>query len=366
MTFCGTVPTYRVEFTQDELDELANVMPAELAFKETDHSLLAGRTLQMCVWDAQDIESPDVNPDPASRTELVAIHFPFTLFGETFVQYYSAAVAEGIWSHCQNVAALFGIDVSADDAQNFMHPVHRFVECTYNLGKKPTPLILRPPGYLRRPEYPGWLRMFIRHCCTLLLASWFSPNGTDCLPLAFGFVEENALARPLHPDGGRRYLDDFLQITFIQLPNGKIAATAQPSLRWMINRHSNARQMHPVFLLDADVEYVLGSDNSDADSVPDSQSTEISTLVVDNSDAFSVPSSQPDSVPESDSEADSETVSEGDLQQSTFNFSALASSRDRPGGPGLSGLGPFAPMCAEVHLYPVDPVHNRSIITPSI
>ncbi len=43
-------------------------------------------------------------------------------------------------------------------------------------------------------------------------------------------------------------------------------------------------------------------------------------------------------------------MSEGNLEQSTFNFSALAASRDRPGGPGLSGLGPFARMCAEVHL----------------
>jgi hypothetical protein len=187
-----------------------------------------------------------------------------------------------------------------------------------------------------------------------------SPKGTNCLPLAFGFVEENALgtgrfkamgfAWPLHPDGGRRYPDDFLQITFIQLPNGKIAATAQPSLRWVLNRHSNARPMHPVFLLDADVEYDL---DSDADSVPDSQSTEISTLVVTDSDAFSVPDSQPDSVPESDSEADSEPVSEGNLVLSTYNLSALAASPvtpDRPGGPGVSGLGPFARMCAEVHL----------------
>jgi hypothetical protein len=363
MTFSSTEPEYLVEFSQDELDELAHIMPAELAFKETDHSLLAGRTLQMCVWDAQNIEPPVVDPNPTSTiglVELVALHFPFTLFGKTFVRYYSAAVAERIWDHCQNAAALFGIDVSAEDAQNSMHPVHRFVECRYNLGKKPTPLILGPPGWLQRREYPVWLQRFMRQSCTLLLDGQLSPKGTNCLPLAFGFVEENALgtgrfkaigvAWPLHPDGGRRYPDDFLQITFIQLPNGKIAATAQPSLRWVLNRHSNARPMHPVFLLDADVEYDL---DSDADSVPDSQSTEISTLVVTDSDAFSVPDSQPDSVPESDSEADSEPVSEGNLVLSTFNLSALAASPvipDRPGGPGVSGLGPFARMCAEVHL----------------
>ena len=118
-----------------------------------------------------------------------------------------------------------------------------------------------------------------------------SPKGADCLPLAFGFVEENALG--------------------------------------------------------------AFCDNSDADSVPDSRSTEISTLVVDNSDAFFVPDSQPDSVPELDSEADSEPVSEGNLELSTFNLSALAASPvtpDRPGGPGVRGLGPFARMCAEVHL----------------
>jgi hypothetical protein len=78
-----------------------HIMSAELAFKETDHSLLAGQTLQMCVWDAQNIEPPVVDPNPASRTELVelvALHFPFSLFGNTFVRYYSAAVAGRIWN----------------------------------------------------------------------------------------------------------------------------------------------------------------------------------------------------------------------------------------------------------------------------
>jgi hypothetical protein len=82
MTFSSTVPEYLVEFSQDELDELAHIMPAELAFKVTDYSLLAGRTLQMCVWDAQNIEPPVIDPNPASRTglvELVALHFLFTL-----------------------------------------------------------------------------------------------------------------------------------------------------------------------------------------------------------------------------------------------------------------------------------------------
>jgi hypothetical protein len=76
MTFSSTVLNYLVEFSQDELDELAHIMPEELAFKETDHSLLAGRTLRMCVWDAQNIELPVVVPVPASRTKLVALHFP--------------------------------------------------------------------------------------------------------------------------------------------------------------------------------------------------------------------------------------------------------------------------------------------------
>jgi hypothetical protein len=51
--------------------------------------------------------------------------------------------------------------------------------------------------------------------------------------------------------------------------------------------------MHPVFLLDhdADIQYELESYNGDAGSVPDSQSTEISTLVCDNSNVFSVPDS---------------------------------------------------------------------------
>ncbi len=85
--------------------------------------------------------------------------------------------------------------------------------------------------------------------------------------------------------------------------------------------------MHPVFLLDADV-YELKSDNSDTGFVPDLQSTEISTLVINNSDAFTLPDSQPDSVPKL--EADSELVLEGNLEQLTFNISALAASRDLP------------------------------------
>ncbi len=180
MTFSSTVPEYLVEFSQDEFDELAQKMPAELAFKETDHSLLAGQTLQMCVWDAQNIEPPVGDQNPASRTELVelvALQFPFTLFGKAFVRYYSAAVAERTWSDCQNVAAPFGINVSAEDAQNSMHPVNRFVECRYNLGKKQTPLILRSPGWLHRREYPGWLQRFMLHSFTLLLNGSLSPKG---------------------------------------------------------------------------------------------------------------------------------------------------------------------------------------------
>jgi hypothetical protein len=87
--FSSTIPKYLIEFSQDELDELAHIVPEELVFKETYHSLLAGRTLRMCVWNTRNIGPPIIVPGPASTTELVTLHFPLTLCGKTFVRYTS-------------------------------------------------------------------------------------------------------------------------------------------------------------------------------------------------------------------------------------------------------------------------------------
>jgi hypothetical protein len=114
MTLSRTVPNlmanYLVDFSQNALDELESTISEVLAFKETDHSLLAGWTLYMCVWNAQNIGPPVVVPGPASRsrTEMVALRFPVTLFSKSFVLYYSVSVADRIWPHCRSV----GINVS--------------------------------------------------------------------------------------------------------------------------------------------------------------------------------------------------------------------------------------------------------------
>ena len=93
-------------------------------------------------------------------------------------------------------------------------------------------------------------------------------KGTDCLPLAFGFIEENALGTgiftaigvlwPLDRNSGWIYQETFLQLESNQFRNGNFAVTAQPSLRWMLNLLSNALPMRR--LLDTDVENEPESD----------------------------------------------------------------------------------------------------------
>ena len=113
-----------------------------------------------------------------------------------------------------------------------------------------------------------------------------------------GAFEATAIVRPV-TDSGQLWADDFALAKFRQLPNGNMAVTIQPSFRWMVNRHSNARPVRPVSildrLLDADLE------------------CEVETLVCSDSYCGSVPDSQPGSVPES--EADSEPESEVNLEQ---------------------------------------------------
>ena len=95
-------------------------MPEELFFKGTNHSIIActGWTLRMCTWHAHNIGPPDTIPGPASTTELFALHFQWKLFDKTFVRYYSAEVADMIWSYCQNVAVAYGINVIAEDVRS--------------------------------------------------------------------------------------------------------------------------------------------------------------------------------------------------------------------------------------------------------
>ena len=95
---------------------------------------------------------------------------------------------------------------------------------------------------------------------------------------------ESMIVRPAN-DYGRLWADDFSCLEFEQLANGSMSATITPSFRWILNRHSNARPMYPMSVLDA-------ADDRDYES----------TLVFTDSDAkspVSVPDSDPDSDPES-------------------------------------------------------------------
>ena len=161
----------------------------------------------------------------------------------------------------------------------------------------------------------------MRDIYQLLLDGSFRSRGTECHSLAFGFLEENALApeafkataivRPV-ADSGQLWADDFAVGTFRQLPNQKFAVTIQPSFRWMVNRHSNARPVRPVSMLDR---------LRDAD--------EVATLICSDSYCGSVPDSHPGSVPESEAEwepesevAEWEPESEVNLEQIWNDISA--------------------------------------------
>ena len=98
----------------------------------------------------------------------------------------------------------------------------------------------------------------------------------------------------------------------------------QLSFRWMLNLHSSARPMHPVCILDADVEYELESTLDPS---------------CNNSYCGSVPDSQPDCVPES--EADSELESEVILEHYTSRLTSRHASR-QPGAamPPPARIGP--------------------------
>ena len=81
MIFRGKL-SFLAEFPRHVLNELEHLMPEELFFKGTDHSIIActGRTLRMCTWHAHNIGPPHIIPGPASTTELFALHFPYELF----------------------------------------------------------------------------------------------------------------------------------------------------------------------------------------------------------------------------------------------------------------------------------------------
>ena len=115
---------------------------------------------------------------------------------------------------------------------------------------------------------------------------WIPLEENALAPEAF---KATAIVRPV-ADSGQLWADDFAFATFRQLPNQSFAVTIQPSFRWMVNRHSNARPVRPVSMLDR---------LRDAD--------EVATLICSDSYCGSVPDSQPGSVPASEAESEPES-----------------------------------------------------------
>jgi hypothetical protein len=292
----GTMLSFpHAEFPQDFLDQLEYLRPpSQLFFQGTDHSFLVGRTMTTCIWVTHGV--PVIFPDPASTTQWFVLEFPFKFCCQSFVRYYSAEVADKIWSLCQRVAATYGINIYQDEIYD-VHPVHRAVEGRYRLDQPPTPLILSHPLDMHSRDYPNWIEQFVRDTYELLLdrSLQSSTPRTVCLRLTFGFLEVDAspggpfkataIVRPAN-DYGRLWADDFSCLEFEQLANGSMSATITPSFRWILNRHSNARPMYPMSVLDA-------ADDRDYES----------TLVFTDSDAKS-PVSVPDSDPDSDQESE--------------------------------------------------------------
>ncbi len=91
--------------------------------------------------------SPYINIWTA-RTKLVSESFDCShnlTPCQSFVRCYSTEFGDKMLSHCQRVAAIYGIDVYQDGIYD-VHPVHSSVEGRYRLDKEPAPLIWTPPS----------------------------------------------------------------------------------------------------------------------------------------------------------------------------------------------------------------------------
>ena len=203
----GTMLSFpHAEFPQDFLDQLEYLRPpSQLFFQGTDHSFLVGRTMTTCIWVPHGV--PVIFPDPASTTQWFVLEFPFKFCGQSFVRYYSAEVADKIWSLCQRVAATYGINIYQDEIYD-VHPVHRAVEGRYRLDQPPTPLILSHPLDMQRRDYPNWIEQFVRDTYELLLdrSLQSSTPRTVCLRLTFGFPRRPADLSKQQPSSGLRMI----------------------------------------------------------------------------------------------------------------------------------------------------------------
>ena len=260
VTFRGNIRLqYRAEFSADVLKELHQMLPypADFYMTETDHSLLAGRTVPMRIWNVQGVrvEQPgETTGNSGSSTTLFALEFPCTILNVPLVRYYSELVGNNIGQYCHALAQKYRIDIHRvrgdRNGINDVHPIHRLVECWCLFYKKPTPVILPIPGRLHRQEYLVWIEEFLRDIYKLLLDASFKPLGTACLDLTFGILEENssaterfrakAIVRPVTPFG-RHYPNDFALVEITELPNKNMAVSIMASWWWMLNRHTNGR-----------------------------------------------------------------------------------------------------------------------------
>ena len=169
----------------------------DFLYLETDDSLFASRSVEITIWFTRDTredyqvleERPVIAMRPGSH--LVALKFPFSIFGLPITRYYTPAAADRIWEYCQQIAEKYGINVECEKMRG-PHPIHLFAECCFLPWKKHTPFLLRIPENLSREQYLVWIEQFMRDIYELLLNKAYKPLGPGCLAYACGVLEENA------------------------------------------------------------------------------------------------------------------------------------------------------------------------------
>jgi hypothetical protein len=264
----------------------------EYRFRETDGSLLAGRTMRMSVWKAHG--QPPIEMAPLPGSTLFALRFPFRICGHFLIRYYKLDAGQRIWNYCERVAENYGIHVDHGcvEGMDAVHPILTLVECNFPPKKKPPPMILTIPDSLSRQEYLVWIEQFMKEIYELLLDSSFTPLGPTCKDLTFGFLEHNvsesgtfrakAIVRPI-ASHGQTFPDDFAVAEFTALPGPgmKMAVVIQATSRWMLNRHTDSRrvlgELRDQMLLitwgmDEDSEDSELSSHSGSESEPESKS----------------------------------------------------------------------------------------------
>ena len=95
---------------------LVPVVP-DAAGRDGGHSLLAGRTVPMRIWNVQGVrvEQPgETTGNSGSSTTLFALEFPCTILNVPIVRYYSELVGNNIGQYCHALAQKYRIDIHRD------------------------------------------------------------------------------------------------------------------------------------------------------------------------------------------------------------------------------------------------------------